>query len=92
MAVFENVAHIKVLIVDDDVLICETIFDILCDLGFSKIKMVHNKENLDSLLTIWAPSLVLLDIRMEQNDDGLVIGSILSQKNIPYILRYCSYG
>lgn len=85
MAVFKNVTHVKVLIVDDDVLICETLHDILIDLGLARIKMVHNKQDLLNLLTVWVPDFILLDIRMERNEDGFVIGSILNEKNIPFI-------
>jgi DNA-binding LytR/AlgR family response regulator len=85
MSVFENVAHIKVLIVDDDVLICETLADILTDLGFNRIKMVHSKGQLNQLLDVWRPDFILLDIRMERHDDGLVIGAMLNEIKIPYI-------
>lgn len=85
MAVFENATPYKALIVDDDVLICETLQDMLQDLGFSRIKMVHSRDALLSILEIWAPDFILLDIRMERHDDGLVIGQLLNEKNIPFI-------
>ena len=36
-------------------------------------------------MNIWEPDFILLDIRMERNDDGLVIGAMLNERKIPYI-------
>lgn len=59
MNVFQNVSQIKVLIVDDDVLICETLFDLLTDLGFRQIKMVHSRKRVLEMLSLWEPDLIL---------------------------------
>jgi two-component system response regulator LytT len=85
MTNFDSVAQFKVLIVDDDVLICETLLDILQDLGFSRIKMAHSRDEVTEYLSFWQPDFALLDIRMERSDDGLMIGKFMGEKNIPFI-------
>lgn len=75
----------KVIIVDDDVLICETIKDNLLEMGFKNLKMTHSLEDFYSLLAFWTPDLVLLDIRLENNEDGILIGKELSKRKISYI-------
>ena len=78
--------QIKILIVDDDVLITETLKDHMIKLGYEQIKMVHNKEDAFSTVLFWKPHIALLDIRMEQKYDGLEIGSrFLNEFNIPFM-------
>jgi two-component system response regulator LytT len=66
--------NIRVLIVDDEVLIAETLKDYLQKLGFKQIKMTHSKKETFELLSFWKPHVALLDIRMEELYDGLEIG------------------
>lgn len=66
--------NIRVLIVDDEVLIAETLKDYLQKLGFKQIKMTHSKKETFELLSFWKPHIALLDIRMEELYDGLEIG------------------
>lgn len=78
--------QIKVLIVDDDVLITETLKDHLIKLGYEQIKMVHNKEDAFSIIPFWKPHIALLDIRMEQKYDGLEIGARFQNEfKIPFM-------
>lgn len=78
--------QIKILIVDDDVLITETLKDYLLQLGYRQIKMVHKKEEAFSILPLWKPHIALLDIRMEQKYDGLEIGTrFRNEFNIPFM-------
>lgn len=67
--------QLKILIVDDDVLITETLKDQLVKLGYEQIKMVHNKEDAFAIIPFWKPHVALLDIRMEDKYDGLEIGA-----------------
>ena len=85
MTSFDSVSQYKVLIVDDDVLICETLNDVLQDLGFCNIKMAHSRIDVIELLNFWIPDFALLDIRMEKKDDGFLIGEILGKIDIPFI-------
>ncbi len=79
-------SSIRVLIVDDDVLISETLKDYLQKLGYSKIKMTHSKADTYALLEYWKPHVALLDIRMEELYDGLEIGEFLRNEfKIPFM-------
>lgn len=76
----------KVLIVDDEVIITETIYDYLKEIGIGNVKMVHDKESALQMVHLWNPDLVLLDIRIEKGEEGLSIGKILSTEfKIPFI-------
>lgn len=76
----------KVLIVDDEVIITETIYDYLKDIGIGNIKMVHDQESALQMIHLWNPDLVLLDIRIENGEEGLSIGKVLSTEfKIPFI-------
>lgn len=78
--------NIRVLIVDDEVLIAETLKDYLQKLGFKQIKMTHSKKETFELLSFWKPHVALLDIRMEELYDGLEIGQQLkSDYKIPFM-------
>lgn len=78
--------NIKVLIVDDEVLIAESLKDILVSFGIKYFLLAHNKAEAIKGLGEFKPDLVLLDIRMEKELDGLEIGSLLSNNfQIPFI-------
>jgi DNA-binding LytR/AlgR family response regulator len=78
--------NIRILIVDDEVLIAETMKDYLQKLGFKQIKMTHSKKETFELLPFWKPHVALLDIRMEDLYDGLEIGQVFkSEYKIPFM-------
>lgn len=78
--------NIRILIVDDEVLIAETLKDYLQKLGFKQIKMTHSKKETFELLSFWKPHVALLDIRMEELYDGLEIGQqFKSEYKIPFM-------
>lgn len=79
-------SDVKILIVEDEVFIAETIKGHLMKLGFQFIKMAHTKEDALGMIHNWLPDAVLLDIRMEERDDGLEIGKIISKEySIPFM-------
>lgn len=81
-----NYEDVKILIVEDEVFIAETIKSHLIKLGFRFIKMAHSKVDALGLISTWLPDAVLLDIRMEERDDGLEIGKIIFKDyGIPFM-------
>ncbi len=77
---------IKILIVEDEVLIAEYIKLNLNSFGFSEIYMAHNKKNALDAIEFIKPDLALLDIRMQGNTDGIEIAKqIDTSSSIPYI-------
>jgi two-component system, LytTR family, response regulator LytT len=78
--------RLKVLIVDDEVLIAEDLKDILKSFGIKNVSLAHDKASALLSLTVFEPDLVLLDIRMENDFDGLEIGEYINNNiQIPFI-------
>lgn len=82
---------VKILIVDDEVLIAEDIKDTLISFGIKKIAMAHEKDEAIKMVDYFAPDVVLLDIRMENETDGIEIGKYVAnntQKTFIYITAH----
>ncbi len=78
--------QIKILIVEDEVLIAEDLKDILKTFGLKKIEMVHDKASALENLRLNKPDIAILDIRMEKELDGLEIGEhIQNNYKLPFI-------
>ena len=77
---------IKILIVEDEILIAEDLKDNLLSFGLKKIEMAHDKIEAMKTIRETNPDLILLDIRMENETAGIEIGDYIS-KNIhkPFI-------
>jgi two-component system, LytTR family, response regulator LytT len=71
---------IKILIVEDEILIAEDLKDILASFNMKLIAMAHDKRRAFQLIEEFKPQIVLLDIRMEGEKDGLEIGEYLNNK------------
>lgn len=77
---------LKVLIVEDEILIAEDLKDNLKKFGITKIRMVHDKEDAMLEIRTWKPDVLLLDIRLEKDTEGIDIGEYLMKNNpIPFI-------
>lgn len=76
----------KILIVEDEVLIAEDLKDNLISFGYQDVRMTHTRQDALKAIEDWSPNLVLLDIRMQHELDGIHIGEILQkQKDIHFI-------
>lgn len=76
----------KILIVEDEVLIAEDLKDNLNSFGYNEVFMAHDKNQGIKLIEDARPDLVLLDIRMENEMDGIHIAKFLNETNkIPFI-------
>jgi len=81
-----ELTNIRILIVDDEVLIAETLKDHLKKLGYAKIELAHSKTEAETLLDNWKPDIALLDIRMEGYFDGIQLAETVRTKhNIPFM-------
>jgi len=77
---------IKILIVEDEVLIAEQIKLYLVGFGFSQIFLAHTKKMAIQLIDHINPNLVLLDLHLQQPREGLEISQYIDAKeNLPYI-------
>ena len=70
--------NFKILIVDDEVLIAEFLKDILQSLGYSNLRLAHNKDQAIVHVIEFMPDLVLLDIRMNGELEGIEIAEEIS--------------
>lgn len=71
----------KILIVEDEILIAEDLKDTLKSLGFKNIFMAHDKATALSAIEINQPNVILLDVRLENETDGISIGRQLADQN-----------
>ena len=79
-------SHIKILIVEDEVLIAEHLKHYLIGFGFSEVFLAHTKKIAIQLIDHISPDLVLLDLHLQQPKDGLEIAKIIDEKGeTPYI-------
>lgn len=76
----------KFLIVEDEVLIAEDLKDNLLSFGIKKIEMAHDNSDAMQAIRAFDPDVVLLDIRMEKEMDGIEIAEyILKNYRKPFI-------
>lgn len=79
-------SDLKIVIVEDEVLIAEFIKDILLSFNFTEVKLAHNKKQASLLLTDFFPDAVLLDIRMKGELDGIELANEINEKyKIPFV-------
>lgn len=75
-----------ILIVEDELLIAFDIKQILSEEGFESIVTVSSVEKAIEVIEEVNPILVVIDIKLNQDKDGVDLGQYLLQKdNIPYI-------
>ena len=79
----------KILIVDDEIDICELIELNLCSNGFKNIKIANDSKCALEIANTWLPDLILLDLMLPEIDGMEVCRILKSQdltKNIPIIM------
>lgn len=68
----------KILIVEDEVLIAEYIFELLIDESFHLVKIAHSKEDAILLMNEFEPDVILMDINLHGIYTGI---ELANQKN-----------
>jgi two-component system response regulator LytT len=74
---------IKILIVEDEILIAEHIKDYLVGFGFSQVFMAHTKKLAIQVMDHISPDLILLDLHLQEPKDGLEIAKMIDEKGEP---------
>lgn len=69
--------QVKILIIEDEILIAEDLKDNLVSFGLECIEMAHDKEEAMAAIKQTNPDIILLDIRMENETDGIEIGEYI---------------
>lgn len=76
----------KILIVDDEVLIAEFLKDELEALGYNNIRMAHSRTQCLKQIEEFKPHVVLLDIRMKSEREGIEIAEEINKTfKLPFI-------
>ncbi len=79
-------SNIKILIIEDEVLIAEHMKHYLTGFGFSQIFLAHTKKTALEMLGLINPDLVLLDLHLQEPKDGIDIAKIIDDTEaLPYI-------
>lgn len=78
--------HLKILIVEDEVLIAEDLKDLLFSFDIRQVEMAHSLSTGLEKLSVYKPDIALLDIRMEGELDGLKIAEFINKEmKIPFV-------
>lgn len=76
----------KILIAEDEGVIAEHLKLILNSIGFENVEVANDKERALAAIDLFKPDLVLLDIRMKNELDGIDIAKIINEKYmLPFI-------
>ncbi len=87
-----NLEGVKVLVVDDEVAICKVLADSLRDEG-CVVKVAHNGDDALSLAKDFKPSIMLLDIWMPGDLDGLeVLEELKKRTDCPRVIMMSGHG
>ncbi len=82
----DNNDTLKILIVDDEALIAEHLSHIIKKHFTVQISQTHSHKNAITAIENFQPNLVLLDIRLEKNTEGIDLANLLITKyNIPFL-------
>lgn len=76
----------SVLIVEDEVLIAEYLKDTLHSLGAYDVSLAYNKPQAIEHISACKPDLILLDVRLDKEYDGIAIAEYIAEhEDIPFI-------
>jgi DNA-binding LytR/AlgR family response regulator len=76
----------KILIVEDELVIAENTKYMIHELYPSaEVRIGGSSAEANDILLSFSPDLILLDIRLGKNDNGIVFSKQLTQENVPFI-------
>ena len=76
----------KILIVEDEIIIAAELADLLSEIGYSVCGMAVNYSNAITLLESEQPDIALVDINIGGSNTGIDLGNYINQnKKIPFI-------
>lgn len=76
-------SNIKILIIEDEVLIAEHLKYYLVNFGFSQIYLAHTKKTAIEMLRHVNPDIVLLDLHLQEPKDGIEIAKMIDDNGGP---------
>ena len=66
---------VKILIVEDEIIIADYIFNILAKEGYSNVKMAHKKNTAIEVIENFHPEIILMDINLNGINSGIEIAN-----------------
>jgi len=82
----------KILIVEDEILIAEDIKGTLKSFGFSNVSMAHDLAGALKMIESFQPQVVLLDVHLENERDGILIGEQLARDNTAHFIYITAHS
>jgi two-component system, LytTR family, response regulator LytT len=80
------IKNIKVLVIEDEILIAEYFKILLAEFEINQIELAHKKEVAIEKIELFKPDLILLDIHLKKSNEGLEIGILINEiYKIPFI-------
>lgn len=83
--IFNMIFSKKILIVEDEIMISDYIFEMLSDSGFTNIEIANDCKEAISKMNLFKPEIILMDINVEGKDTGI---ELAKQKNDEAIIIY----
>ncbi len=81
----------RIMIIEDEVLIAEDLADIIRSLGYEVVAVCYHPEEAIAAYRQHLPDLVLLDINLQDDIDGIDLASKLSSISPAHVLYISSY-
>ena len=79
-------SNVNVLIIEDEAIIAEDIREMLNELGYDVLPIVHDSAKAIDFLSFHTPDLVLCDINIKGDKDGIEVASLIGKKKrIPFV-------
>lgn len=76
----------KILLIEDNALLSETVKELLELSSYKVVSTLKSGENIDHHLSLQNPDLILMDIRIEGNLDGIELAKVIKRKaEVPII-------
>jgi len=94
MNFMNKLTKLKILVVEDDAIVAQDLVDCLLELGHCPLGPAYEIGTAKKLFTDYAVDLVLLDIHLEGQEDGILLASwIREERQIPiiFLTAYSDY-
>ncbi len=84
--------HRRILIVEDEVILAESHKDKLMSMGLEKILLAKTKEEAITMLSLHAFDLILLDVRLDKDFEGIELGEYIQEKYATPFIYLTAYS
>jgi two-component system, LytTR family, response regulator LytT len=81
----------KILIVEDEAVIAESLYQVLNDLGYEPMEPAFNSLEAIEIIEKHTPKLALVDIHIGSKFSGFEVAKVLNKKKIPFVFVTALY-